>query len=39
MTGSASGRVARFQANSPVASILATLSFQLVDEKPTIGGR
>src|SRR5690606_35635617 len=35
---SASGRVARFQQNSPVASALFRLSFRLTLEKPMIGG-
>jgi len=30
--------VARFQTNSPVSWILPALSFQLVEEKPMIGG-
>jgi hypothetical protein len=35
---SASGRVARFHTNSPVASMLPTVSFQRWLEKPMIGG-
>lgn len=37
-TASASGRVARFQTNSPVAAMLATVSFHPIDENPTRGG-
>ena len=35
----ASGRVARFQTNSPVASMLATESFHPIEQKPITGGR
>ena len=35
---SASGRVARFQTNSPVASAFATESFHPIEEKPISGG-
>ena len=35
----ASSRVARFHTNSPVASMLATLSFQPTEANPMIGGR
>ena len=35
---SARARVARFQTNSPVAWALATVSFQPMVEKPTMGG-
>ena len=34
----ASGRVTRFQTNSPVACALATLCFHPIDEKPISGG-
>ena len=34
----AKSMVARFQTNSPVSWMLATLSFQEVEEKPMIGG-
>jgi len=30
--------IARFQQNSLVSWVFETLSFQLVEEKPTIGG-
>src|SRR5260221_9984316 len=35
----AKSMVARFQTNSPVSWMLATLSFQEVEENPMIGGR